>query len=195
MSLFAELKRRNVIRMPGCTWWRVVDRAGGGHLAAGVRRAGLGDEDDRRLLAVAFVPALVFAWVFELTPDGIKRDAEVSPPIDRAADAQRMNRSIFVVLLLALGYFGFDKFVLAPRREAVMVTTAEKKAVAAAASVVSDKSIAVLPFVNMSSDRTRNISPTASARKSSMGWRRCRPQGGRSALPASSSRATTKTYA
>ena len=46
--------------------------------------------------AVGFVPVLVFAWLFELTPDGLKRDAEVTP-----------EESIAI---------GFDKFVLAPKR-------------------------------------------------------------------------------
>ena len=59
------------------------------------------------VLTLGFVPAVVFAWVFELTPDGIKRDAEVSPEQSIAPQtAQRMNRMIIAVLLLA------------PRREA-----------------------------------------------------------------------------
>ena len=155
MGLLAELKRRNVIRMAGLYLvgaWLIVQVAG--TLLPVFGAPGWVMKTLVGLLAVAFLPALVFAWVFELTPDGIKRDAEV--PRDQSIapqTAQRMNRTIVVVLLLALGYFGFDKFVLAPRREAVMVTTAEKKAVAAAASVVSEKSIAVLPFVNMSADK------------------------------------------
>jgi len=155
MSFVSELKRRNVIRMAGLYLvgaWLLVQVAG--TLLPVFGAPGWVMKTIVGLLAVAFVPALVFAWVFELTPDGLKRDAEVSPFESIAPKtAQRMNRSIVVVLLLALGYFGFDKFVLAPRREAAMVTTAEKKAVAAAAAVVSDKSIAVLPFVNMSSDK------------------------------------------
>src|SRR6266568_9405090 len=61
-----------------------------------------------------------------------------------------MDRMIIVVLVLALGYFAFDKFVLAPRREAALVANAvpnESK------SVVNAKSIAVLPFDNRSEDK------------------------------------------
>ena len=71
------------------------------------------------LLAIGFVPALVFSWVFELTSHGLKRDEEVAPEESIAPQtARRMDRTIIVVLALALAYFAFDKFVLTPRREA-----------------------------------------------------------------------------
>ena len=41
------------------------------------------------VLAVGFVPALIFSWVFELTPDGIKRDAEVKPEESTAPQTAR----------------------------------------------------------------------------------------------------------
>jgi adenylate cyclase len=111
------------------------------------------------LLAIGFVPALVFAWVFELTPDGIKRDAEVDPAQSIAPrTAQRMDRTIIVVLLLALGYFCVDKFLLAPRRDAgvtasIATAVATPKAPAASSEpAAAPRSIAVLPFVNMSTD-------------------------------------------
>jgi TolB-like protein len=64
------------------------------------------------------------------------------------------------VLVLALGYFTFDKFVLAPHREAALVAAASGSAAAAraegsdttASSAAPPGSIAVLPFVNMSAD-------------------------------------------
>ena len=64
-----------------------------------------------------FLPALIFSWVFELTPEGLKRDEEV-PRAESIAPqtARRMDRMIIVVLVLALGYFAFDKFVLNQRR-------------------------------------------------------------------------------
>ncbi|HEY8834988.1 MAG TPA: tetratricopeptide repeat protein, partial [Chthoniobacterales bacterium] len=58
--------------------------------------------------------------------------------------ARRMDRMIIVVLLLALGYFTVDKFLLAPRRAA---------APGELSSTASSKSIAVLPFENLSSDK------------------------------------------
>src|SRR2546430_2406012 len=70
------------------------------------------------LLVIGFVPALIFSWAFELTPQGLKRDEDV--PLEQSTASQtgrRMNRLIIAVLVLALGYFVFDKFVLNPRRE------------------------------------------------------------------------------
>lgn len=149
MSFLAELRRRNVIRMAGLylvAAWLATQVAGTllpmfdapPWIARAVVIA----------LAIGFVPALVFAWVFELTPDGLKRDADV-PAAESIAPqvAHRLNRAIIVVLLLALGYFAFDKFVLAPRRELAIAAQAKQAGEAVAAP---GKSIAVLPFVDMS---------------------------------------------
>src|SRR5204863_10017819 len=94
-----------------------------------------------------FIPALIFSWVFELTPQGLKRDAEVVPEESIAPQtARRMNWIIIAVLVLALAYFAFDKFVLTPKHDATRVA-------AASTATVDAHSIAVLPFVNMSSDK------------------------------------------
>jgi TolB-like protein len=158
MGLLAELRRRNVIRMAGLYLvgaWLVVQVAGTllpmfGAPAGMVRSVVL-------LLAIGFVPALVFAWVFELTPEGIKRDAEVPPEQSIAPQtARRMDRIIIAVLALALVYFALDKYVLSPHRSSEPVPVADAAAPASAAPVApvapaaDDNSIAVLPFVDMS---------------------------------------------
>jgi TolB-like protein/Tfp pilus assembly protein PilF len=159
MRLLAELKRRNVIRMAGLYLvgaWLIVQVAGTllpvFEAPSWVMKTLVG------LLAVGFVPALVFSWVFELTPEGIKRDAEVRPGESISPQtARRLDRTITAVLVLALGYFGFDKFVLAPRREVALVARTQQatKVEAAAQSTRTggDKSIAVLPFANLSDDK------------------------------------------
>ena len=154
MSLLAELKRRNVIRMAGLYLvgaWLLVQVAGTVlpifHTPDWALQALVA------LVVIGFVPMLVFAWVFELTPDGIKRDAEVDPVRSIAPQtALRMNRMIVAVLALALVYFGVDKFVLAPRREAAMVATFQKQATETHAVAAAGKTIAVMPFLNMSDD-------------------------------------------
>ncbi len=174
MRLLAELKRRNVIRMAGLYLvgaWLTVQVAGTlmpvFEAPSWVMKTLVG------LLAIGFVPALVFSWVFELTPEGIKRDAEVKPEESIAPQtARRMDRMLLVVMALALAYFAFDKFVLLPRREAARemgsesfsqtATSARPAAhlpendsgpVSASQAIPTDSSIAVLPFVNMSSDK------------------------------------------
>jgi TolB-like protein len=152
MNFFTELKRRNVIRMAGLYLvgaWLIVQVAG-----TVLPMFGAPDWLPRSiviLLAIGFVPALIFSWIFELTPQGLKRDAEVTPEQSIAPQtARRMDRMIIVVLLLALGYFAFDKFVWAPRREAARSQTSPNERKPA---VIPEKSIAVLPFVNMTSDK------------------------------------------
>src|SRR5712691_6298532 len=118
-NLFAELKRRNVIRFAGLYLagsWLLVQVA-----STVLPIFGAPDWLPRSiviLLALGFVPALIFSWVFELTPEGLKRDEDVRPEESIAPQTgRRMNRMIIAVLVLALAYFAFDKFVLAPRRE------------------------------------------------------------------------------
>ena len=162
MSFLTELKRRNVIRMAGLylvAAWLLVQV--GATLLPVFAAPAWAMKALVSVLAIGLVPALLFAWVFELTPDGLKRDAEV-PATDSIAPriARRMNHAILVVLVLALGYFAFDKFALAPQREAALqaqVQLAQQRQPApAAAAVVDAKSIAVLPFVNMSGDASQD---------------------------------------
>jgi len=158
MSFLTELKRRNVIRMAGLylvgAW--LLTQVAGTVLPMFDAPAWL-PRSVVVLLAIGFIPALIFAWVFELTPEGIRRDGGVMREQSIAPQtARRMDRMIIVVLLLALGYFAFDKFVLAPRRaatpNATMALQAGGEHAAKAAASPDAKSIAVLPFVNMSSD-------------------------------------------
>ncbi len=155
MSLITELKRRNVIRAAGLYLvgaWLVVQVAG-----TILPMFGAADWIARSIvivLAVGFLPAMIVAWVFELTPDGLKRDEDVKPEDSIAPQtAHRMNRWLLVVSIVAIGYFAFDKFVLAPRREAALVTqtTAHVTAeISAEKSQINPKSIAVLPFLDLS---------------------------------------------
>jgi TolB-like protein/Tfp pilus assembly protein PilF len=152
-GFIGELRRRNVIRMAGLYLvgaWLLVQVASTLFPAFGV--PGWAIRALVIVLALGFVPALVFSWVFELTPDGLKRDAEVPPEHSIAPQtAQRMDRIIIAVLGLALVYFALDKFVLAPRRAQLPVAAATAAASASTAAVAaSDNSIAVLPFVDMS---------------------------------------------
>src|SRR6202008_4908582 len=102
MSLFAELKRRNVFRMAGLYIvgaWLVTQVAG-----TVLPMFGAPDWIGRSIvviLANGFVPTLLFSWIYELTPEGLKREAE----IDRSASitsitGRRIDRSITVLLVL-----------------------------------------------------------------------------------------------
>lgn len=155
MNFISELKRRNVIRMAGLYLvgaWLITQVAG-----TVLPMFGAPEWIARSvviLLAVGFIPAMIFAWVFELTPDGLKRDADVEP-VDSIAPqtARRMERLIIALFAVALVFFAFDKFVLAPKREASLVSVATKaitEKVAQQEKAENQKSIAVLPFIDMS---------------------------------------------
>lgn len=67
------------------------------------------------LLAIGFVASLIFAWSFELTTGGLKRETDVdhSSAVD-VRKAKRLDMLIICTLSLALLLFAFDKFVLDP---------------------------------------------------------------------------------
>ncbi len=106
------------------------------------------------ILAIGFIPALILSWVFELTPEGLKRDKDVDRSAPAAtASGKGLDKIIIVVLVLALGYFAVDKFVLDPARDAEIIETATERArTEALYESYGDKSIVVLPFINMSAD-------------------------------------------
>ena len=113
------------------------------------------------LLAIGLIPSLVFAWAFELTPEGLKKEKD----IDRSTaitpqTGKKLDRVIIMVLAIALGFFAVDKFVLTPQRQAETAKQVEQQVeqarqagrAEAMVETFADKSIAVLPFVNMSND-------------------------------------------
>ena len=165
MSLFTELKRRNVIRMAGLYLvgaWLIVQVAEtllpAFDVPGWVLRATI------ILLAIGFLPALIFSWVFELTPEGIKRDAEVDASQSNTADTgRRMDRLLLVGMVAVIALIAADRFwpreahdddgpsVSNTRAAATPpVDTSGSAAKPLANAVVAG--IAVLPFGNLSSD-------------------------------------------
>jgi len=156
LSLFNELKRRNVIRV-GIAYvvvaWLVAQV-----LQLFLESFGAPDWVMKTVLILlaAGVPfALLFAWVFELTPEGLKRETEV----DRSQSithqtGRKLDFTIIAVLVLALGYFAWDKFA-EQREDAVAGAPAVTAGAGETPAKLTDgqQSIAVLPFVNMSPDK------------------------------------------
>jgi adenylate cyclase len=155
LSFLNELKRRNVLRV-GAAYvvgsWLLIQVA-----ETIFPLFGYGDTPARMaviVLAIAFIPSLFLSWAFEITPEGLKRDADVDRDLSiTQVTGKKLDRIILVVLALALAYFAFDKFVLDPVRDAELVeeTTQQTRSDVLVESY-GDKSIAVLPFVNMSDD-------------------------------------------
>jgi adenylate cyclase len=149
MSLFAELKRRNVLRVGvayAIVGWVIAQIA-----EFAFENFGAPDwvlKSVVVLLLLGLPLALFFAWAFEMTPDGIKREVEV----DRTRSitpqtGHKLDRMIIAVLVIALSWFAFDKFYTNAGVEQIADTTEQ----VAANDNATEKSVAVLPFVAMSS--------------------------------------------
>ena len=159
-GFFGELKRRNVVRV-GIAYvviaWLAVE-------VGGVLFETFGTPDWVLktvivLIAIGFPFALLFAWAFEITPEGVKktRDVPVSASVT-GSTGRKLDFVIIAALVLALGYFIWERQFLdvaAPiESEQVAEEQPTESAVESAEAEAPgiNRSIAVLPFVNMSSD-------------------------------------------
>jgi len=153
MSFIKELKRRNVFRVGiayAVTAWLLIQ-------VTDILLESIGTppwvmQTMFVVLGVGFIIAIFFAWAFELTPEGVKREADV----DRSQSitgktGRKLDFTIIGILVLALGYFVVDKFYLTPAAgnpQATEVQTTEP----AQDKKDEPQTIAVLPFADMSQD-------------------------------------------
>jgi TolB-like protein len=160
IGFFRELKRRNVVRV-GIAYvviaWLAVE-------VGGVLFETFGTPDWVLktvivLIGIGFPFALLFAWAFEITPEGVKktRDVPVSTSVT-GSTGRKLDFVIIAALVVALGYFIWERQsrdLAAPiESEQLAEEQPAGSAVesAEAEAPVINRSIAVLPFVNMSSD-------------------------------------------
>jgi adenylate cyclase len=106
------------------------------------------------LMVLGFPAALLFAWIYEITPSGIKASVAVDPSRSIARQTGRkLDRAIIAVLAVALAYFVVDKFWIskkATHNESTEAASHGAAVLSPAVPVISEKSIAVLPFLDMS---------------------------------------------
>jgi TolB-like protein/cytochrome c-type biogenesis protein CcmH/NrfG len=143
MKLFNELSKRNVIRMAGLyliSSWLIIQLS-----EAVLPVFGVPAWVSTALtiaLAVGFIPALILSWIYELTPEGVKLESEVTPEESMASiTGRRMDRLLLLMIPIVI-------VVLLSERIAPGQTFDE----ATEAPLSGEASIAVLPFVNMSPD-------------------------------------------
>ena len=114
------------------------------------------------LMAVGFPAVVIFAWVYEITPEGLKPTVEVPHHKSiRKVTGRRLDRAIIAVLAVALTYFVLDKFWISKHLAAPQPVTSAPVAAARATTAPATAtpfappphSIAVLPFVNLSGDK------------------------------------------
>jgi TolB-like protein/Tfp pilus assembly protein PilF len=144
-NFFSELKRRNVYKVAiayGVVAWLLIQVATQVFPFFEVPNWGI------RLIVLFIVigcpVALILAWAFELTPEGIKRTDEIEP------ERRSHNRAwIFVVIIagaMSVGLFFLGRYTASKQSEASNAGTQSVRA-------ISEKSIAVLPFENRSEDK------------------------------------------
>ena len=149
MSFLEELKRRNVFRVAIfylVTAWLTLQVSA--LLFEALELPSTWTRLVIALLTLGFPISLIFAWVFELTPEGLKLEKN----IDRSQSitshtGHKVNRAIIVMLALAIGAVVLDRLIpeTATDSKQVRSTGTEESA---------ENSIAVLPFVNMSEDKS-----------------------------------------
>ena len=156
MSLFNELKRRNVFRVAVAyvvMSWLLLQVAD-----VLLQAFSVPDWAFRLIflvLAIGLVPVAIFAWAFELTPEGIKRDSDV----DRSQSIAPETGRKLNYLTIAMVAIGIAVVLLQPRllpeTEQAAATASGETAVEtpAPAPAANTRSIAVLPFVNMSAEQ------------------------------------------
>ena len=143
MPLVAELKRRNVVRVAAAylvVGWLLTEV-----LTTILPTLGAPEWAARAVIlifAFGFIPAVVFSWFYELTPEGVKREEDVVRDDTTASGAVRkldyITVTAVIILIVFVGLFSAQQ-----TGEDSLPTEVE----------VSDASVAVLPFENMSNDK------------------------------------------
>jgi small-conductance mechanosensitive channel len=113
MSLFQELKRRNVIRIAILylvSSWVLLQLAD--VLSSLLNAPEFAGSIVVMLLVLGFFPALIFAWVYEMTPEGLKREVEVDRSQSMTPETgKKLNVVIIVLLVIAISGLVVDRLI------------------------------------------------------------------------------------
>jgi TolB-like protein len=158
-NLLEELRRRNVIRvciaylLAAWLLLQVIDVVGPIlHWPESLARYVL------FLLIVGLIPAAVLAWVYEITPGGVRRESDTAAAHSVEPRGRKLDRMIMVTLALAVGFLLFDKLTQPDPTDGASDApsqpgryTADTGDGPSVATPAGQKSVAVLPFITLSS--------------------------------------------
>ena len=120
MSFYAELKRRSVFKVAivyTLIAWVLLQVSD--TLGPALRLPEWLPSAVAFLLILGLPVAIIFAWAFELTPDGLKKEkSSAGNNSSEDSNGKELNPAIAIALILALSYLAFDKLVLDPGKEA-----------------------------------------------------------------------------
>ena len=125
MSLFKELKRRNVFRVLLAYVvfaWLALQVAD--VLQSTLELPPIWAKGLLGLLAIGLIPALLFSWAYEITPEGLKREADVRRDASITTQtARKLDLVVIVLLVVAIGLFVVERFVYRPTAPVTVQTT------------------------------------------------------------------------
>jgi TolB-like protein len=163
-AFFDELKRRNVIRVGGiylAAGWVLMQAAA--LLEDALSMPAWFDTIIVSLILLGFPAVLLFAWLFEVTPEGLRRTPAVDAPEDQAFAAStrsRLDRTLIALIVVAVAVIVADRFL--PRATAPAAATATEGAAASQATVPVSHRIAFFGFTANGSDAaTAEVASTA----------------------------------
>jgi TolB-like protein len=137
--ILAELRRRNVFKVAtayAITGWLIIQIVTS--ISTPLSLPKWFDSVIIIFVLIGFPIALLFAWAFELTPDGLKKTKQVEQTTSIVkATGKKLNRLIITVLVIFLGFLVFERFFVHEHQENIETS-------------IGLPSIAVLPFADMS---------------------------------------------
>ena len=154
VGLLQEFKRRNVFRVAGLylvVAWLLMQIAT--ILESSLKLPDWFDGLVTALILLGFPIALILAWAFEMTPDGVRRTPALTPD-ESAPPTSRLDVLMLLVLVLVGGFIAVDRFGKSERTsvpQQAPSTAAVEPTAPAKASL--ETSVAVLPFVDLSPNR------------------------------------------
>lgn len=167
-NFFAELKRRNIYKVAAAYIFAAWALSQG--LAQLLPVFDVPNWTVRLLillLVLGFPVVLMFAWAFELTPEGVRRTEQVDPKKSIRHSTGRKLVAISIALAaLATALFIFHLSGRDRSARGADDTAVEPGGSSVTPLPISDKSVAVLPFDSLSEDKAKLISRTASRTKS-----------------------------
>jgi TolB-like protein len=160
MSLFAELKRRNVFRVAVAyvvLSWLLLQV--GDVLFETLELPSSWNKGLLAIVALGLGPVLIFSWIYEMTPEGVKRESQIEAGESITAHtAKKLDVAVIILLTLAIGLFALERFSpgspatpasVSPSGSTATVQT-EPGATNEDASSQLARGVAVLPFENLS---------------------------------------------
>ena len=160
-NFFSELKRRNIFRVIGVyavVGWLLIQM--GIALETSLDMPSWFDKLVTTLVFIGFPVAMILAWAFEMTPEGVKPTLKVAEG-ESVSDktGKKLNGILVGLLAVALGVIGWQNLRSSKPSEPQIAQTqvTETNASNSAAQTDSEKqSIAVLPFEDFSEDKTQD---------------------------------------